>query len=134
MTCVSVSSYRLKLSTCSAHEMTDSQFHLLTSSSNSTTTAAASQETTRQRFQSDHPSSSSVQSLPHMPSCGAQGKRAFLCSLVKLNPLAMRSSGRTNSVGSEFELGLQTGCLDCVMRDFAVSPGKCLKHTTTVFL
>jgi len=38
-----------------------------------------------------------------------------------MNRLAIRSSGRTNSEGSEFELGLQTGCLDCVMRDFAES-------------
>ena len=58
----SVWSYRLKPSTCSAHEMTDSQFHLLTSSSNSTTTAGASPEIRRQRLESIHPSSSSVQS------------------------------------------------------------------------
>jgi len=49
-----------------------------------------------------------------MPSCGAQRERNFLCSLVKLNPLAKWSSERTNSEGWEFELGLQTGCLDCV--------------------
>jgi len=71
MACMSVSSYRLKLSTCSAHEMTDSQFHLLTSSSNSSTIAAAPQQIKLQWLESDHPSSSSVQSLPHMPSCGA---------------------------------------------------------------
>jgi hypothetical protein len=38
----SVWSYRLKPSICSAHEMTDSQFHLLTPFSNSLTTARAS--------------------------------------------------------------------------------------------
>ena len=56
-----------------------------------------------------------------MPSCGAKGKRTFIYSLVKLNPLVIRSTGQTNSKGSEFELCLQTGCLDYVMRDFAES-------------
>ena len=38
-----------------------------------------------------------------------------------LFPCEIRSSGRTNLEGSEFELSLETGCLDCVMRDFAES-------------
>jgi hypothetical protein len=79
-----------------------------------------------------------------MPSRGSQGERAFLYSLVKLNPLAIWSRERTNSEGCEFEHGLQTGCLDCVMRDFAESlqesawntprPFSCKPLPTTFYL
>ena len=57
-----------------------------------------------------------IPSFSHMPSWDAQGNFIFLYPLMKLKPLVAGCTRRTNSVGSVFELNLQTGHLDCVTR------------------